>query len=444
MKKDLIQLSLLFFVITLICFACGDSQFRGYKQTDTGLYYKFLEENDDTLKAGIGDMVIVNMIYGIGDTVLFNSKNIPRDLEIAIDKSHFKGDIFEGLAMMSEGDSATFLISADSFFLITARSPQLPAFVDSGSYMYFNIKMLDVETLEEKNKKEVERLLNRKEKEQVDLQKYLEMSKITVKPTESGLYFIMEKKGYGPNPKNGEMVTVHLTVSLLDGQKIFSTRDRGEPMEYEFGRKFDTEGLEEGISMMRKGEKAKLIVPSKLAYGAEQRGRQVDSYSSFLYDIELVNIRSKVAYNKELEAKKQKQKAEEQKTKSKEMSTLQAYLKDNNITSKPIKSGLYYIETEEGKGIQPVVGNTVQVHYTGKLLDGTKFDSSHDRGEPFSFVLGQGQVIKGWDEGIILMKEGGKATLIIPSALGYGGKGAGNSIPPYSTLVFDVELVNVE
>ncbi len=107
------------------------------------------------------------------------------------------------------------------------------------------------------------------------------------------------------------------------------------------------------------------------------------------------------------------------------------------------ESGLQYIVTEEGTGAAPQTGDKVQVHYTGTLDDGTKFDSSHDRGQPFEFSLGAGQVIKGWDEGIALMKVGGKATLIIPADLGYGASGAGGVIPPNATLHFDVELVGI-
>jgi len=114
---------------------------------------------------------------------------------------------------------------------------------------------------------------------------------------------------------------------------------------------------------------------------------------------------------------------------------------EHNITVKPTESGLYYIETQAGTGEKPVKGSTVQVHYTGTLIDGTEFDSSIG-GSPLEFPLGVGYVIAGWDEGIALMKEGGKATLIIPSELGYGAQAAG-SIPAYSTLIFDVELVNV-
>lgn len=107
-------------------------------------------------------------------------------------------------------------------------------------------------------------------------------------------------------------------------------------------------------------------------------------------------------------------------------------------------SGLEYIEVEAGTGAQAEAGKTVAVHYTGKFQDGKVFDSSVSRGEPIEFLLGRGKVIKGWDEGIALMKVGGKAQLIIPPDLGYGERGAGGVIPPNATLVFDVELVSVK
>jgi len=107
-------------------------------------------------------------------------------------------------------------------------------------------------------------------------------------------------------------------------------------------------------------------------------------------------------------------------------------------------SGLKYEDIKVGEGPSPAPGQTAVVHYTGWLTDGKKFDSSLDRGQPFRFVVGQGQVIKGWDEGVATMKVGGKRKLTIPPELGYGSRGAGGVIPPNATLVFEVELLAVE
>jgi peptidylprolyl isomerase len=107
-------------------------------------------------------------------------------------------------------------------------------------------------------------------------------------------------------------------------------------------------------------------------------------------------------------------------------------------------SGLQYEDEKVGTGASPQKGQQVSVHYTGTLVVGKKFDSSRDRGQPFTFVIGVGQVIKGWDEGVMTMKVGGKRKLVIPPALGYGARGAGGVIPPNATLHFDVELLGVK
>ncbi len=115
---------------------------------------------------------------------------------------------------------------------------------------------------------------------------------------------------------------------------------------------------------------------------------------------------------------------------------------DNSVSAKTTDQ-LEVKDVEVGKGAEAVSGKSVTVHYTGKLTNGTKFDSSKDRNQPFTFQLGAGQVIKGWDQGVAGMKVGGKRQLTIPPNLGYGSRGAGNVIPPNSTLVFDVELLSV-
>lgn len=138
--------------------------------------------------------------------------------------------------------------------------------------------------------------------------------------------------------------------------------------------------------------------------------------------------------NKRKDAEMAKMKEEQEKQ--------QALIKEKYSNAKVTASGLMYIVEKEGSGDKPARGTNITVHYTGTLLDGRKFDSSRDRGEPFQFQVGAGMVIPGWDEALLDMKKGERRTLIIPPNLGYGANGAGGVIPPNATLIFDVEMIN--
>jgi len=128
----------------------------------------------------------------------------------------------------------------------------------------------------------------------------------------------------------------------------------------------------------------------------------------------------------------------------KETTTMELPGEKTTMEKQITPSGLGYIDVAIGTGASPKTGDKVTVHYTGFLTNGTKFDSSVDRGQPFSFTIGLGQVIKGWDEGVMSMKVGGKRKLVIPPQLGYGSRGAGGVIPPNAELVFDVELLGIK
>ena len=444
MKK--IIMNLLVISLIAVSFIACQTKFPGFTKTDTGLYYKFHTQND-TEKPAIGDIMTVTMTYGSKDSVLFTTDRINTPAEIPLREPVFQGGLFEGLAMMSEGDSATFIISADSFFTKVARAPQLPNFIDSNSVLYFDIRLLSIKTKAEYDAEKKQELDSLKNQESVLLASYLKENKINVKPTE-GIYYIETKKGSGRKIKKTDFIKLNFDVSLLEGKPIFSTFDENRPVEFEFGKKWDTEGVNLAIKRLRKGGKAKVIVPSNLGFGEKGRSSLVPPFSTLIYNLELVDITSKAQHDKEvalLKKQEEKKKSKEKEINKKaEQGKIDKYLKNNNVTVKPTKSGLYYIETEAGTGEQAVAGKRVKVHYTLYYLDGTKLQSSKDANRPFEFNLGKGEVIKAWDEGIALMKAGGKATLLAPSKISYGENGKGKDIPPYTPLLFEVELLEVK
>ncbi len=173
---------------------------------------------------------------------------------------------------------------------------------------------------------------------------------------------------------------------------------------------------------MKKGERRTVVVPHELGFGAAGAGQDVPPYSTLIFDLEIVEVQSDKKLMAEIIAKLKKE-----------------YPKSDLVTT---DSGLQYVRTKEGEGEKVGKGKKIKAHYVGKLLDGTEFDSSVKRGTPFEFVVGTGQVIKGWDEALSDMKKGEKRTLIIPSDLAYGPNGRPPTIPPSSTLVFEVELVD--
>jgi peptidylprolyl isomerase len=235
--------------------------------------------------------------------------------------------------------------------------------------------------------------------------------------TASGLQYIEIAEGDGPQPQPGDIVAVHYRGTLEDGTEFDNSYDRGEPITFALGRGRVIRGWDEGIALLKEGGKAKLILPPELAYGEDGAGSVIPPNATLTFEVELVSISPGAP-----EAPAEVEEAQ-------------------YVTT---ESGLKYVDLEVGEGPAPEEGQTVSVHYTGWLEDGTKFDSSLDRGQPFSFVLGEGRVIRGWDEGVATMQVGGKRQLVIPPDLAYGEAGAGEVIPPNATLIFEVELLDVQ
>ncbi len=424
--------------LSLFMYSCTQesSKFPGFETTSDGLYYKFHTQGDDTLKPQMGDLLSTYMDYRTDDTI-FNTTPKGQPFNIPLMESTYAGDVFAALAMMSAGDSATFMIHADSFFNKTVGAPR-PEFIDSNSYFYLDVKVTEVKTTAQIDKERMDKAKEMASSELGLIENYIAENKLTIERDASGIYFSEITAGKGEAPAPGSFAKMNIIAkTLFDVSRPFiDTKQYGSPIDFEVGTGRLGIGFETGLAKMGKGGKALIIVPFELGFGAQGMQGGIPPYATLVYEVEVVEIVSA----EEMKAQQEKLAMEAQAKSAGEVIT---YMKQNNITVKPTNTGLYYNEKVEGSGKQAVAGKKVKVHYTGTLLNGTKFDSSVDRGEPFEFTLGQGQVIPGWDQGIALMKEGGRAQLIIPAHLGYGERGSGQVIPPNSTLLFDVELIEV-
>lgn len=241
-------------------------------------------------------------------------------------------------------------------------------------------------------------------------------------------------------PKSGNIVQIKMKYYSEDDSLLFNSDEENRPMKLQVIRPSHEGGsLEDALLMLHKGDSAVFLIDAQNFYEKTRSSivpQNIAKESKLRFNIKLINIQT-------FEEIEQERNTLRMANEEEEMTLLQDYLKTANITIKPSASGLYYIEKVKGKGKKAEAGKTMVVHYTGSFIDGKIFDSSLRRNEPFEFELGKGIVIEGWDEGIANMREGGKAMLIIPSKISYGDKGKG-PVPPYSTLVFEVELLQVK
>jgi len=294
MNKLTVLVSILLTSIVLFTVSCNmgsDSKLDGYKQTESGLLYKVHVDAEGTRTPVEGEFLDVVMVYGTGDTVLFDSRTIPtrEKMNIPMMASVFQGDIYEGLGLMTVGDSMTFAMVADSVWMKLFRMPQAPPGLDSLDYLYFDVQLNGILTAEEMQAEKEAEMKQFQEEELVARAEYLAENYPDLKANEDGLYYVRTKKGSGPKPKEGQMVSVHYTGTLLDGNKFDSSYDRGDPYTFPLGKGQVIKGWDLAIANMQKGEKGVIIIPSELGYGSRGSGR-IAPYSTLVFEVELVDI----------------------------------------------------------------------------------------------------------------------------------------------------------
>jgi len=257
------------------------------------------------------------------------------------------------------------------------------------------------------------------------------------KTTESGLKYLFHVEIEDSTKVNMyDIVTVYMNYRTQDSI-LFDGKHNKFP--FQVIPQFDGD-LMDGILLMHNGDSATFAFDTKVFYekmmGYPKVPEELAAINELFVEIKVIDIKP------ENEMQKAGRLAMEERKNGEELE-ISKYLTENQISVAPTASGLYYILVNEGTGAQAVAGKKVKVHYTGTFLNGEKFDSSYDRNEPYEFLLGRGQVIPGWDEGIAMMKVGGKARFVIPSKIAYGDQDYG-PIKAFTPLAFEVELVNVE
>lgn len=362
-------------------------------KTASGLEYT-IKEKGNGKKAQAGDKVVVHYTGKLtNDTVFDSSVKRGEPFSFKLGAGQVIKGWDEAFAILQVGDKATIKFGPELGYGDRDMG-KIPA----GSTLIFDVELLDV--LE-------------------GVRPWDAKGKDTIK-TPSGLKYIMFKENKsGDLAVVGSKVTVHYSGYFTDGKPFDSSIDRGKPLtNLKVGVGQVIKGWDEGLTYLRMGEKAKIIVPYYLAYGEAGRPPMIPAKADLIFDVEILNVEKLIP----------------------------PVLFD--ITGKELKktaSGLQYYEVKlSGNPVQAAAGKTVKVHYSGYLADGKMFDSSVERGEPIEFPLGGGRVIPGWEEGIALMHVGDKFRLVIPYYLAYGEQGREPVIPPKADLTFDVELVEVK
>jgi len=255
MKKYYNIFSCLFTVVCMV--SCSND---GFDKHESGLEYKYIIHNKDSVKTKPGDILVLNMRYTNNrDSILFDSREIAGDFRMRFGTpSHNGGCIEDGFALLHLGDSAQFLIDAQLFYTETRKMEVLDG-VDPDSKLRFYVKLKRIMSVKELEKeKEAERLYNEKAESRI-LENYLRRANITVEPSLSGLYYIEEQEGAGEQPKTGQTVSVHYRGTFISGELFDSSYQRGKPWRFRMGMKQAIPGMEEGVAKMKPGGKAQLI-----------------------------------------------------------------------------------------------------------------------------------------------------------------------------------------
>ncbi len=295
--RNLASIVTLLVVATL--FSCK-SGMKEFKTLPSGLKYKIIEDKSGDKKATVGSFVTMHIVTKIHDSVLFDSRKMNNDkpIETPVNAPAQSGDIMEAFPELTAGDSVVFQIPIDTL----AKGQPLPPFAKSGDILEFQVKILTVQTKEEFEKSKEEASKKQVEADDKTISEFIKTNNLTATKTASGMYYVITAPGAGANATNGQQITMNYTGMLLNGKKFDSNEDPAfqhvEPFKFVLGQGQVIKGWDEGIALLNKGAKAKLIIPSSMAYGdralpgSPANPDGVPANSILMFDVQVKDIQA--------------------------------------------------------------------------------------------------------------------------------------------------------
>ena len=363
---------------------------EGAISTDSGLQYIEEQAGDGPIPQ-VGDIVELNFVGTLEDGTVFGdtySQGAP--ITVILGNDQLLPGWEEGVLLMHEGGKLKLIIPPELGF---GEAGAGGGFIPPNATLIMDVELISVTSPPQPTA----------------------VNAADFTTTDTGLQYYDMVEGDGDIPAAGDSVTVDFSIWLQEDQSfITSSEFNGNPLTFVLGRgDVVFPGWDEGVSTMKVGGSRQLIIPAELALG-DAGAPGVPPGASLLVEVSLISSSAPPKMTAVDES-------------------------DYTVT----ESGLKYYDLVEGTGDMPDLGQQVVVNYTGWLEDGTMFDTTTDSGQPFTFTLGVGDVIDGWDEGLGTMRVGGIRQLVVPASLAYGDTGGGSVIPPGATLIFEVELLEI-
>lgn len=268
----------------------------GFKKLGDGLEYSIVKDEKGDKTPKIGDVIEMHIRLKADDSLLADSRkeNNNNPIQTPLQESEFKGDWTHALKYLTAGDSAVIKVSLDSLKAFMKGQQQLPPFMDGRKNLVYEVKVVSVKSQQEVLEDNKKKAQAQNETDDKLLQEYFTKNSLNPTKTSSGLYYIMEKEGTGTNPSRGQAVTVNYTGRTMDGKVFDSNTDpamgHAQPFTFTLGTREVIDGWDEGVALMKKGGKAKLFIPSSMAYGEMGREPMIPKNAILMFDVEVTDI----------------------------------------------------------------------------------------------------------------------------------------------------------